>query len=205
MKKGIVYLCMWAAGLSFCRAQEIKMTVEFGVKEKVINHILDFQNITIENFKFKGEALKGKVPVIIMKEFEKGELVKTDTLLNGIQDKTFLEIDSSYYEFRFFSELDNENLKFHTWIRNARFGAGRRQYTLQKDKFGYAMKDFFADKKVLTYETGQSIPLLAMITPHEQKNGWGSYCEVVQADVKPEDLGKHFGIPHYFLVTVSFL
>lgn len=197
---------MWAvAGLGLGHAQEIQMQADFGVEEKVINQILDFQNINIENFKFAGEALKGKAPVIILKEFEKGELVKTDTLLNGIADKDYLEIDSAHYEFRFFSELDNESLKFRTWIRHASFGAGRRQYALQKDKFGYAMKDFFAGKKVLTYAIGQTIPLLAMITPHAQKNGGGSYCEVVEAGVEPEDLGKHFGIPHYFLVTVAFL
>jgi len=200
-----MYLTVWCLGLGLSRAQQIKMTADFGAQNKIINQLLDFQNITIENFKFKGEALKGKVPVIVLKEFEKGEPVKTDTLLNGFNNREYMEIDSSVYTFRFFAELDNENRKFRTWIRHYSYGAGKRQYVLRKDRFGYAMKDFFGNKKELTWDVSEPIPLLAMITPHEQANGWGSYCEVVQADVKPEDLGRHFGIPHYYLITLWFL
>lgn len=185
-------------------AQEIKMQAELGVEDKVINYILDFQNISIEHFKFYGEGLKGKVPIITLKEFKKGKLIKTETLFNGEESRAHFEIDSSYFDFRFFASLDNENRQFKTWIRAYRFGAGRKQYVLTKDKFGYAMKDFFGGKKELMFGAKDEIPLLAIITPHKQENGWGSYCEVVQSGVKPEDLGKHFGIPHYFLVTVSF-
>lgn len=193
-------LWFWQAGV----AQQIKMQADFGTEDKVTNYILDFQNIGIEHFKFYGDDLKGKVPVVVLKEFKKGKLVKTEKLFNGEESRKHFEIDSSYFDFRFFASLDNENRQFRTWIRADRFGAGRRQYALQKDKFGYAMKDFFGSKKELSFGLNDEIPLLAMITPHKQENGWGSYCEVVQSDIKPEDLGKHFGIPHYFLITVSF-
>lgn len=204
MKKIVMCVTLAIAGHTFAKAQEVKMTADFGVEDKVTNYILDFQNISIEHFKFYGEDLKGKVAVVVLKEFKKGKLVKTEKLFDGEESRDHFKIDSSYFDFRFFASLDNENRQFRTWIRASRFGAGKRQYVLQKDKFGYAMKDFFGSKKELTFGINDEIPLLAMITPHKQENGWGSYCEVLQSDIQPKDLGKHFGIPHYFLVTVVF-
>ena len=65
------------------------------------------------------------------------------------------------------------------------------------------MKDFFGSKLTIELPMTEEIPLFAIITPTLHKDGSASYCEVVQSDIKPEELGKHFNIPHYFLVTMK--
>jgi len=59
------------------------------------------------------------------------------------------------------------------------------------------LKDFFGGENFLEVSATQRFPILAIITPTTHKDGSGSYCEFVQSDLKPEDIGIHFKIPHY--------
>ncbi|ADQ18288.1 hypothetical protein [Leadbetterella byssophila] len=183
-------------------SQSIKVTTVNGLKDKDANYLLDFMDVSLQKFHFEGDQLIGKSPTILIKEFRDGKLVRTDTLLNGKGDAKYLQIKEAKYSFSFFTEIRNEKLR--TFIRHSSYGAGKREFALNKDKYGYALKDFFGAKQELLYDAKDQIPLLAIITPHDQGNGFASYCEVVQTDILPEDLGKHFGIPHYFLVYISF-
>lgn len=197
-------MLVWLTG-HLAQGQSIKVTSEYGTPDKVLNQVLDFQNVEIENFRFTGEELIGRAPTITIREFKKGKLLRSTVLLDGQGEKPWLAIKEAGYELRFFTEIDEVNKVLKTFIRNPSFGAGKKKFRIYNDRYGYAMKDFFGSEKELTYTAEEEIPLLAIITPHRQENGWASYCEVVQSDVKPEDLGKHFGIPHYFLITVKFL
>ena len=46
--------------------------------------------------------------------------------------------------------------------------------------------------------------ILTYIMPYQKKDGSKQYCEVVQSGVNPEELGKKYGIPRYFLIEIKF-
>ncbi|PKP15193.1 MAG: hypothetical protein CVU07_11030, partial [Bacteroidetes bacterium HGW-Bacteroidetes-23] len=68
----------------------------------------------------------------------------------------------------------------------------------------YALKDFFGSNEEMNIELNKKTAVFAIITPTIHKDGSGSYCEVAQSSIKPEKLGEHFKIPHYFLITITF-
>lgn len=199
MKKLMFLACF---GLMQAQGQTVKVTSTYELKEADVNHLLDFLDVSLEKFRFESTALVGRAPTVLIKELRKGEVIRTDTLLNGITDAPYLRITKPYYEFSFFTEIRDETLR--TYIRSSSYSAGKRKFSLETDRYGYALKDFFGGKKELNYAPGEPIPLLAIITPHDQGNGFASYCEVVQTDIRPEELGEHFGIPHYFLIYIRF-
>lgn len=202
MKKLLVIIIAFAF-LNF-NSQNLTLTAQYGLENSLQNQLLDFQNIQLEAFNFNSVELKGKTPTIYLKEFKKGKHVKTTILLDGISDKKYLTINKDAYFIRFFTEINNEGKYLKTFITNEVMGSAKKKFKLQKNDYAYVLKDFFGAKKELSYSIKDEIPLLAIITPHDQQNGFASYCEVVQSDILPENLGTHFGIPHYFLVMIVF-
>lgn len=126
-------------------SQSIKVTTVNGLKDKDANYLLDFMDVSLQKFHFEGDQLIGKSPTILIKEFRDGKLVRTDTLLNGKGDAKYLQIKEAKYSFSFFTEIRNEKLR--TFIRHSSYGAGKREFALNKDKYGYALKDFLVRNK----------------------------------------------------------
>lgn len=87
-----------------------------------------------------------------------------------------------------------------------RFFTSKKQYRkLYLDSDLYAVKDFFGGSDKYKINLSNSNALFAIITPTVHLDGAGSYCEVVQSNIKPENLGKVYSIPHYFIVRIGFI
>mgnify|MGYP000929344614 CR=1 FL=1 len=157
MKKfSFLALLIW--GQSF--AQEITVRQGQGLKDKDTVHFMDFMDVSLAKFEFEGPELMGKSPTVLVKELRDGKVLRIDTLLNG--DAPYLKISKAQYGLSFFTEIRDEVLR--TFMRSEKYGAGKRKFVLDKDLYGYALKDFFGAKQELRYKVGEQIPLLAVIT-----------------------------------------
>jgi hypothetical protein len=179
----------------------IKVTSNYGSTNKELQNLIDFENIYIEQLNFDGKELNGKQYQINLLEFENGKLVKTSILFNG-SESDYFKIKSDKESLNFFFKMADGKLK--TYVRTAKFGTKKSYFTLKDDSDNYALKDFFGSKNELSLDINLETPIFAILTPTKHEDGSSSYCEVVQSDVKPENLGEHFKIPHYFLVTIKF-
>ncbi|WP_286927609.1 hypothetical protein [Flavobacterium sp. UBA4197] len=189
---------------NFAFAQNtVKITNNYGSENREIQDVIDFENIYIERLNFEGGQLNGKYYEINIQEFVKGKLVHKELLFDGAETD-FFKINSDKESLKFFFKMADRKLK--TYIRGMKFGSKKSYFKLQDDSDKYALKDFFGSKEELFLDINsqQEIPVFAIITPTIHKDGSGSYCEVVQSDIKPENLGTHFKIPHYFLITMKF-
>ena len=189
---------------NFVFAQDtIKVTNNYGSENREIQDLIDFENIYIEKLNFEGEKLKGKQYEINLQEFVNGKLISVSKLFDG-SESDYFKIASDKESLKFFFSMTDGNLK--TYIRGQKFGSKKSYFKLNDESDKYALKDFFGSKSELNIDINskQEIPIFAIITPTIHKDGSGSYCEVVQSNVKPENLGEHFNIPHYFLVTIRF-
>lgn len=182
---------------------QIKIELKMGVEDEDLQTFFDFENIAHFSFKITGPALKNKAFVIRIKEFKNGELIKTETLFDE-RGSDFFKTDSTSMSFKLLTRLDNKNLK--TWIRGEKFGSKKSYFELEeKNKARYATKDFIGGKDYLVENIKKPFYLLAIMTPYITETGAGQYCQVAYSDIDPENFGKHFDIPHYFLIQMEFL
>lgn len=179
----------------------IKMTYKYGSDNGEIQDIIDFENIYIETLNFEGDLLNGKNYQINLEEYKNGKLT-TKKLLFDSSESDYFKINSNSLSLKFFFKMSDGKLK--TYIRSNLFGTKKSYFNLMNDSDKYALKDFFGEKKELTINPNKKNAVFAILTPTIHPDGSGSYCEVAQSDIAPEKLGKHFKIPHYFLVTINF-
>lgn len=198
--KNLLLLFILVVNFSFAQ-NNIKVTTNYGSKNAEIQNLIDFEKIYFEQFNFEGKDLKGKQYVINLQEFADGKLVNTSSLFDG-RETDFFKIKSNKESLTFLFKVADGKLK--TYIRGVKFGSKKSYFDLKSDSDDYTLKDFFGNKTELNIDSNQETAILAIITPTKHADGSASYCEVVQSDIKPENLGAHFNIPHYFLVTIQF-
>jgi hypothetical protein len=179
----------------------IKMTNNYGSQNKEIQDLIDFENIYIEQLNFSSLKLIGKSYKINIEEYKNGILLSTTKLFDGFESDYF-KITTKEETLKFFFRLSDGKLK--TYIRGKKFGSKKSYFNLMSDSDQYVLKDFFGNKEVINLDINSKNTLFAIITPTIHSDGSGSYCEVVQSEIKPEKLGEHFKIPHYFLITITF-
>lgn len=187
--------------LTLSAQNTVKLTYNYGSENKEISDLIDFQNIFIEKLNFESENIKNKYYEINIEEFKDGKSVKKTLLFDG-KESEYFKIDSTAESIKFFFQMSNGDLK--AYARGQKYGSKKVHFKLLQNSDKYALKDFFGSKKELNESIDKEFAIFAIITPTMHKDGSGSYCEVVQSDIKPENLGKHFKIPHYFLVTMKF-
>lgn len=179
----------------------IKMTNNYGSQNTEIQDLIDFENIYIEQLNFSSLNLIGKSYEINIEEYKNGVLLSTIKLFDG-SETDFFKINTKEEILKFFFRVSDGKLK--TYIRGKKFGSKKSYFNLMSDSDQYVLKDFFGNKEVLNLDINSKNTLFAIITPTIHNDGSSSYCEVVQSEIKPEKLGEHFKIPHYFLITIKF-
>lgn len=198
--KNFFLLITLAANFTFAQ-NTIKVTNNYGSENTDIQNLIDFENIYIEQLNFEGKDIEGKQYLISIQEFKEGKLIKKSVLFDG-SDSDYFKIKTDKESLTFLFKMTDGKLK--TYIRGAKFGSKKSYFNLKSDSDRYALKDFFGRNKELNIDSKQETAIFAIITPTKHADGFSSYCEVVQSDIKPENLGTHFKIPHYFLVTIQF-
>lgn len=183
MKKKIILLAiLFLVQLNYSQ-KTVKMTTEYGAKNKELQEILSFENIGLETLNFESIEIKGKYYEINIKEFKNGKLVKTKVLFEG-NDSEYFIIDSTFTSFKFFTKMENNKLK--TFLKGNRFGSRQEFFDLEDGNGKYVLKDFQGSKKFLNVPLNEEFPILAIITATKHKDGSGSYCEVAQSEIAPE-------------------
>tara|TARA_R100001369_G_scaffold91749_1_gene133974 strand:- start:3657 stop:4286 length:630 start_codon:yes stop_codon:yes gene_type:complete len=179
----------------------IEVRINSSLENKDIQTLFDFENINQSEFNFSGESINGKFFVVRMKEFLNGELINTETLFDE-RGTEFFRIDSTQTSFKLLTKVDKDEVK--VWIRGNRFGSKQSYFPTTQGNGRYIAKDFFGSQKVLKENSKEPFQLMSVITPNRSEDGSGSYCRVAQSEINPEEFGKVFNIPHYFLIEIEF-
>lgn len=196
-------------GAIFCfnsltaQQNDIQLVTEYGSDNKEVHELLRFQGIEIINLKFSGQALKGKDYTILIKEFTNGTLSKTDTLISSIQDGYLTALDTAVFKFKYFVKTQLDNTIKMTSIFE-RFST-ERLYNIKKPTDGYALHDFLNGNEPMQIITGEPTYIMGYFLPYlDKETGWKKYCEVSGSKYSPDDWGRVFNIPNYFLIEVLF-
>ncbi len=179
----------------------VKMTSHYGSDSSEINDLMEFENIYIETLYFKSDSIRNKFYEINIREYKNGKFIRESNLFDG-QESDYFKVNSHMESVKFFFSIADGRLK--TFVRGRNFGSKKSYFKLFQDSDDYALKDFFGNKKEIEVPIGREFPAFAILTPMKHNDGSASYCEVVQSNIKPEELGEYFHIPHYFIVMMKF-
>ena len=180
----------------------IRMTTNNGTESKELRSIIDFEGIYMKTLNFGDAALNEKYYEVTLQEYKNGQFVKSTVLFDGAESD-FFKINGNSLSLQFLVKLADGQLKVALYGPN--FTSAKKYFKLSSRTDDYVLKDFFGSpEQTIRLSPTESNPVLAIITPSVHKDGSASYCEVVQTGVKPEDFGKHFHIPHYFLISIRF-
>ncbi len=197
-----IFISIFILGINLLSAQtKIKVKTKYGSENTEIQNLYNFENIFVQQFCFKSEKLKGKSYLIKLLEFKKGKKVNSTILFDGTESDYF-KINSNETSLKFNVKLDNEKLKIQ--IATDKFISKKLYFELKEEDDKYVLKDFFGRNSEIKIDIDKSTSILALITPFINEKGFGSYCDVANSKINPNKLGKHFKLPHYFLINIEF-
>jgi hypothetical protein len=159
-------------------------------------------NIDINKVKVQGEGLKGRHYKIRVKRFDQGKLTLNSVAFDSTELGDFGKLAKDELNFRVMSKASDGSAKIE--FQFDRFSNGK-VYACKKASHEYVMKTFLGVNSVQEIVPSQDTAILAFLLPTEHSDGSASYCEVAQSGVNPDNLGKKFQIPTYFLITIQFV
>ncbi|POS00576.1 hypothetical protein Q361_1565 [Flavobacterium croceum DSM 17960] len=182
--------------------KNVKMISEYGSTNDEINSLMLFQNISTEKLTFESNELIGKFYEVNLKEYKNGKLIKKTKIFDYSGDEYF-KIDTSYTSFKFFNKIEDDKLT--VFIQSPKMYGEKKTFKLEKGKSeDYLLKDFQGEKKFVNVSSNEEFPILTIITPSQQEETKGSYCDVAQSEIAPEKYWEKFEIPHYFVISMKF-
>ena len=170
--------------------------------DEAMSHLLRFEDISMETVELQGSSLQGSAYQLWVREFREGKLVGRELLFDGTESPQF-RIKEDKLSFWLLCKTQDEGLRLQ--ICTPQFSSRRLKYELAMNKLDYVLKNFMGAKSSQTFSASKSIYLYAIIPPTIHADGNGSYCEVAQSGISPEELGTKFHLPHYFLVEMVLL
>jgi hypothetical protein len=201
--KSILFTLFTVLQILVCTAQQeakgsIVMTAKVYSDNNEIMDLMRFENIDYFKTLFKGDSLINKKFTITAKQFWKGKLSKTDTLLNtdifeyiGINKTDSLPL-------RVISRSQGKNIEVKFIFD--RFEVSHTFKGLKTND--YSLRDFGTS---LPIEPNKPFYAFAYILPHENKDGSKQWCAVESSGKDIETWGKEFGIEHYILFEMKFI
>lgn len=180
---------------------DIKMKMQYGVESEELMTLLYFEDIGFSRMSFSGSDLNGKDYQILITKIIDGKLEKPDVIFDSKEDNYF-RIKSNNFGFRVLSKTTSDNVvKFQFQFSGF---SKSKEYPVSVGNKNFALKGFLGQSSDLSIPVGKSANILTYMMPYKKADGSEQYCEVVQSDTHPEELGKKYKIPTYFLIAIKF-
>ncbi len=160
----------------------VEMTSRYGASDTDLQSILYFEDIGLEKIRFTGAPLDGRDYVVSIAYFR----IRGDELALRVLSKATPGRSAKI------------ELQFNGFSKRILF-----DLSAQEDEF--VLKNFLGSRSSAPIDLDAENVLLAYMMPYVKADGSKQYCDVVQSQVKPEDMGTAFKIPRYFLIKIKFL
>ncbi len=185
---------------SLTQESKATMSLDTSVADPDLEAALSFQRIGLYKVNVTGDQLTGRSFILRVRRFDRGVQTANDIVLDSRELGPLGQVGEKGLAFRVLSQTVGEQVKFD-------FNFGRfsvpKVIDVPQEKREFALKHF-CEGQTMEFKTNEEVTFLAYLLPHELPDGSASYCEVAAAQVPPEELGKEFGIPTYFLISMSF-
>ena len=179
----------------------VEMTSQYGAPDVDLQSILYFEDIGLEKVKFAGEGLDGGDYMISIEDYVNGTLSARKAVFDSREDSYF-KIHGNELLFRVLSKADpGKSVKLEFQFNGF---SKRVSFDLLPNEEAFALKSFLGSRPSAPVDLEAENIVLTYMMPYVAGDGSTQYCDVVQSDIAPEQLGKKYGIPRYFLIKIRF-
>jgi hypothetical protein len=180
---------------------EIQVHSSDGVASDDLMNVLRFQGINHSKVTFTGKGLWGKDYKIFIRDFSNGKLVKTHQLFDS-KEEEFFRIKEQEFSFSVLVQrLPTNKAKFLLSFIGFQLN---KEIDLGVDQKDFALKSFQGSLTSAPVPINKVHSFLSFMMPYKLASGASIYCDVLQSGVAPEELGKKYSIPRYFLIDIKF-
>lgn len=204
MKKTTLTLAIIILVISsvFAIESDIKMKTVSEYDSPDILSILRFENINLDKITFTGNDLKNKHFRISIKEFTGGKLAKEEVAIDSTELGDFGKIKSDNFSFRVLTKRTVDNkAKFQFQFEQF---SSEKEFKVNETYKGFVLKNFLGANTEIAFPVNENKYFLTYMMPYVKLDGSGAYCEVAQSGANPEEFGKKYNIPTYFLIDIKF-
>lgn len=179
----------------------VTMQRKYGAESSELQGVLYFENIALERLLFSGSELKNKNYQIYIQKIVNGNLADNELVFDS-KEMDFFKITGDRLAFRVFAqETPGNTVKFEFQFDGFRHS---KEYRVTPEQKNFALKNFMAGRPEQSISLIGNNHILAFMMPYVKADKSTAYCEVVQSGVSPEDLGRKYPIPLYFLIDIKF-
>ena len=203
-------IAMWAVvslGIAGSHAAQdenpygIRFSASHTIENEDVMNLYRFQNIQIAKLKFTGKGLWGKNYRLYIQEIIDGRPQVRAQIFDSQEDE-FFRLKEQEFTFNVLAQRSNDN-KVRFDFRFLGFGLSK-EYKLSADQKDFILRSSQDGEEELDVPIGKDFTILSFIMPHKNHHGSLRYSDFDPLSVRPDALGKKFGIPRYYLVQIRF-
>lgn len=180
---------------------EIRFSSVSQIDNEDLMNLYRFQDVQIAKVKFSGKGLWGKNFKLYVQEFIEGKPQKRQQIFDSKEDE-FFKIKEQEFSFNVLAQRTLQN-KVRLDFRFLGFGFSR-QFPVKAEQQDFILKSAQDGEEEPEVDVSKEFNFLSFIMPYKGKQGTLRYSEFDPLKIRPEAMGKKFGIPRYFLMQIEF-
>lgn len=201
MQKFNLFLCTLILPISNVLAQStIKLSVIEGSNNEDLTHVMQLQDIQLSKIKLDGSDLIGKNFQLFLRDYSQGKLVKSHLIFDSKEDGVFTIKEKEFG----FSVLAKKiaPTKMRIDFRFVGFSV-TKIVDIQKEHQDFILKNFQDNLDGINIPLHTNQSFLVLLMPYQLSNKSMRYIDTALTDLKPEEFGRTFNVPQYFLLDIK--
>ncbi len=171
------------------------------VENEDVMNLYRFQNVQVAKLKFSGKGLWGKNYRLYIQEFIDGKPQPRSQIFDSREDE-FFRLKEQEFGFNVLAQRSNDN-KVRFDFRFLGFGLSK-EFKVAAEQKDFILRSSQDGEEELEVPNGKDFTILSFIMPHKNSRGSLRYSDFDPLSVRPDALGKKFGIPRYYIVQIRF-
>jgi hypothetical protein len=201
MQKICFAICALILSISNAFAQtSIKLSTSNGANNEDLMHVMQLQDIQLSKIRLNATDLIGKNFQISLRDYSKGKLIKSHLIFDSKEDGVFTMKEK---EFGFSVLAKKISLtKMRIDFRFIGFSV-TKILDIKKEHQDFVLKNFQDNLDGINIPIHTNTSFLALLMPYQLPNKSMRYIDVALTDLKPEEFGRTFNVPRYFLLDIK--
>lgn len=183
-----------------CAQSSIKLSTSEETNNEDLTYVMQLQDIQFSKIRLNGTDLIGKNFQIFLRDYSQGKLIKSHLIFDSKEEGLFTIKEKEFG----FSVLTKKiaPTKMRIDFRFIGFSV-TKILDIKKEHQDFVLKNFQNNLDGIEIPLHANISFLALLMPYQLPNKSMRYIDAALTDLKPEEFGRTFNVPRYFLLDIK--